>query len=324
MSIGDILNDINDGISGDIDQIDGVTETSLEEIKKVTVSSSDGRIHIGKLDSGVIDKFNTLYKRCLLRKAICGMTKVERSIAVEAMATLPLHSPTNEAKLTSVPSAINKKILDDIVFTGKDEVPGELHNYLLETFSLFNESFITGLNNFIDFIVSYSDSLRATVNAKIKTATVMVDGVSHNLLAESLFELIVIDDSSLFYDKYAGELNKRIRSILTNEFYAYYETLREITGKKDGSDLSVVGLLADLPLVEVILRGVHQSVTEFITVADYYVKRGNPELTGAAAEAVSALERVIPSTETYNKLSSVLNEESVFLKDLISYAEFID
>lgn len=322
MSIHDLLNDINDGVI-DLGKDQANLETSLEGAKEITPVAGNLKINLAKLDTSLIDKFNNLYRVCVLRKALSKVSKVDRSIAVEAMATLPNHNPINEAKLTSAPSAINKKILDEIVFTGKDEMPPDLHIYLMETYTLFNEQFIDEIRTFLNFIVEYNDSLRTKINDKIKTAIIMSGNVSYNLITADLIELHGLDDTQLEYPKYSGELDKRIKSILDSEVYTFKSGIRDLSGN-DNSDYSIMGLSKDLSLLEVFLRGILQTVQEFVTVSKYYVDQNNTELTGAASDAVSSLQTAIVSTENYNKITSFICEESNLLKTVSEYVSFID
>lgn len=322
MSIQDLLNDINDGVV-DLGQDQANLDTSLEGAKEVTPVVGNLKINLAKLDTSLIDKFNNLYRVCVLRKALSKVSKVDRSIAVEAMAALPNHNPINEAKLTSTPSAINKKILDEIVFTGKDEMPADLHTYLIETYTLFNDRFIDEIRTFLNFIVEYNDNLRTKINDKYKTSIVMFGNTSYNLLATDLNELHSLDDTQLEYPKYSGELRKRIKSILDSEFYTFKSGIRDLSGN-DNSDYSVMGLSKDLSLLEVFLRGILQTVEEFVTVSKYYVDQNNTELTGAASDAVSSLQTAIASTENYNKITSFISEESNLLKTVSDYVSFID
>ena len=322
MSIHDILNDINDGVI-DLSQDQTNLETSLEGAKEITPVVGNLKINLAKLDTGLIDKFNNLYRVCVLRKALSKVSKVDRSIAIEAMATLPNHNPINEAKLTSTPSAINKKILDEIVFTGKDEMPSDLHTYLIETYTLFNDRFIDEIRTLLNFIVEYNDNLRTKINDKYKTAIVMSGNVSYNLLATDFIDIHNLDDTQLQYTKYSGELRKRINSIVGNEYYAFKSGIRELIGK-DNSDCTIMGFGKDLSLLEVFLRGILQTVEEFVTVSKYYVDQNNTELTGAANDAVSTLQRAIASTDNYNKITSFISEESNLLKAVSEYVNFID
>ena len=322
MSIHDLLNDINDGVI-DLGKDQANLETSLEGAKEITPVAGNLKINLAKLDTSLIDKFNNLYRVCVLRKALSKVSKVDRSIAVEAMATLPNHNPINEAKLTSAPSAINKKILDEIVFTGKDEMPPDLHIYLTETYTLFNERFIDEIRTFLNFIVEYNDRLRTIINEKIKTAIVMSGNVSYNLITTDLIDLHNLDDTQLEYPKYSGELDKRIKSILDSELYTFKSGIRELTGN-DNNDHSIMGLSKDLSLLEVFLRGILQTVQEFVTVSKYYVDQNNTELTGAASDAVTSLQTAIVSTENYNKITSFICEESNLLKTVSEYVSFID
>lgn len=322
MSIHDLLNDINDGVI-DLGKDQANLETSLEGAKEITPVAGNLKINLAKLDTSLIDKFNNLYRVCVLRKALSKVSKVDRSIAVEAMAALPNHNPINEAKLTSAPSAINKKILDEIVFTGKDEMPPDLRIYLIETYTLFNERFIDEIRTFLNFIVEYNDSLRTKINEKIKTAIVMSGNASYNLITTDLIDLHSLDDTQLEYPKYSGELHKRIESILGSKIYTFKSGIRDLSGN-DNSDYSIVGLSKDLSLLEVFLRGILQTVQEFVTVSKYYVDQNNTELTGAASDAVSSLQTAIVSTENYNKITSFICEESDLLKTVSEYVNFID
>ncbi len=322
MSIQDILSDINDGVV-DLGQDQANLETSLEGAKEVTPVVGNLKINLAKLDTSLIDKFNNLYRVCVLRKTLSNVSKVDRSIAVEAMAALPNHNPINEAKLTSTPSAINKKILDEIVFTGKDEMPADLHNYLIETYTLFNDRFIDEIRTLLNFIVEYNDNLRTKINEKYKTAIVMSDNVSYNLLATDFTDLYNLDDTQLQYTKYSGELRKRIKSILGTEYYAFKSGIRDLIGK-DNSDCTIMGFGKDLSLLEVFLRGILQTVEEFVTVSKYYVDQNNTELTGAANDAVSSLQTAITSADNYNTITSCISEESDLLKNVSEYVSFID
>lgn len=324
MSIHDILNDINDGVTDNLVTAEESVKTSLEGVGEVTSISSGVRLNLGKLDTTVIDKFNTLYRRCLIRKALTKVSKVDRSVALEAMATLPDSNPVNEAKLTSTPSVINKKILDDIVFSGKDEMPPDLHDYLLNTFNLFNEEFLNEVDDLIRFVTSNLDELRTVFSAKYKTSIVMVGNETHNLLTDSLIDLSLIDDSTIMYDRYQGTLNKLIKAILCDELYNFNAVLKEVCQSEVAKGFSVIDILGDLTLLEVILRGIRTSIAEFISVATFYVNQNNRELTGAAGDSINALQQVIISTDNYNKINAVIDTDSVLLKSLSDYVNFID
>lgn len=324
MSIHDILNDINDGVTDNNEISQEAEQASLENARTITTVATGVSINLGKLDTGVIDKFNTLYKRCLLRKTISKMTKVDRSIAIEAMATLPSHNPINEAKLTSTPSVINKKILDEIVFSGKDELPSDLHEFILDTFSMFNEELLAEIKDLLSFVSETNSSIKEIVNNKVKTSIIMVGNESHNLLSDSLLDLSLIDDSKVMYEKYEGELNKRISAILNNDFYEFNKVIKEISSGAVGKGFSIVDILGDLSLVEIILTGISDNIQGFINIANLYIDQNSTELTGAANDTVEKLQSVISSAETYNKLTGVINTDSVFLEAVVDYLNFID
>lgn len=327
MAIHDLLNDINDGITGNVNpELESNREgvLGLEGAKEIVQVTGNVKLNLSKLDNNIIDKFNTLYSRCLIRKALQGAKKVDRGVVLEAMATLPANSTVNQAKLTTAPSAINKKILDEIVFSEKDEVPADLHTFIIDTLKVLNDGTVKELDDLLLFITEYSGRVREQLNNKIKTSIVMNGNQSVNLLAEDIITITSIDDTKLMYPKYEGELNKRAKNILTEDFYTFVTTMREFNNSEKDTDYSVCGILNNLTMVEAILRGIRSSFVSFIDSANYYINQGNPELTGAANDAVEDLQRAITSSETYNKVCSVISEKSQFLEAIAEYVDFID
>lgn len=327
MSIGEILDEIQEGTEETDTNID-IEQPNLasEEIKSIELKTKTGSFKVSSFDGKVVDKFNNFYNRCRLQQSIKDLVRVDRAIAQEALATLPEYTKTIENKFTAYPSAMNKKLLDEIVFTGNSEVPTELEEVIREMLFQVNSSIDSAETVFEEVRISVV-KLREMVNTKFDAVKpkIIYDNKPFDLLTVDFNDLQWIDDTKLHYDKYAGVLTKKAAAILyCDQFVQFKEFLKENCGSSLIEKPSIVEFVSELMRTEVILESGMSNIRNFKESATTYFSQDNKELTGWVSDLVNSLESVVKSCDNFNRITSILEGKDGLTSRLIEFVEFID
>lgn len=329
MSLSEILDEIQDDkVDDNVEQIKPEDETALEEIRSIKTKTHGLGFKISAFDNKVVDKFNCLYSKVRLREVISGMVKVDRAIAQEAMATLPEVSPAMTSKLTSYPSTINRKLLDEIVFTGNDEVPAELEEVIREMLNEVNSSYSEN-EKMLDEIKISSELLRNLVKTKYedgdKKSIVLFHNTSYDLLTTPLNILFGLDDTKLDYEKYSGVLGEKIRKLAYSEKVIQFANfLKDNCGGDVLENHSVLDMVNEIARVEVILNSSFENISRFKESATTYFERNEKTLTGWVSDLVNSLESVIKSCENFNNISESMEGEDGVVQMLYDFLNFLD
>ncbi len=322
MSVLEILDDIKEGISDqEVEPNDSISQEHVKDIHTFTTAIN---FNVKRLDTTVEEKFNQLYKRCVLKKTLSKLTKVDKSTAMEAMAALPAYNKVHEAKLTSAPSAINKKILDEVIFSENDQIPPDLFSFINETLSIFNTEKMDKVKQITDNIEVELQSIREQVANKYKTALVIYDNTSYNLLSDDLFVLSYeVKDTELDYPPYGNALNDKAKVVLKhlNEVRALANTITQSERKEENS---VMGFISLIDLLLILLKSYQETIKRFVAAGTYFITSNSTELTRASAEAVETVQLAIEAGESLNNILSVFTEDNEIMNSLTSYVSFID
>lgn len=329
MALNELLDEIlDDKVSDEIEKVEGVEDPALEEIRSIKTKSTGRRFNISTFDNRVVDKFNTLYSKVRLKETVAGMVKIDRAIAQEAMATLPEVNPAMAAKLTSYPSAINRKLLDDIIFAGNDEVPEELEKIIREMLEEVNSSFDANEKLLTEIKIS-SNLLRDLLKTKYvegpTKSIVIYDGKSLDLVHAPLQDLFMIEDTRLDYDKYANVLSEKIRGLTYSpKIIAFGEYLSEHCGGAVLGEHSVLDLVNEIMRTEVIATANFDNIKNFKESATAYFQREEKTLTGWVSDLVNSLDSVLKSSDSFNKIADILDGKDGVVQQLYDYLTFLD
>lgn len=273
MSLSDILNEI----SGDIDNIND------NNLIPSNIDISKESICLFKEDLPSIDKktLASLYKKeelLALKKIVGSSPKIDKSIVLEAMAALPIVDKVTEAKLTNAPSAINKKILDDIIYDGTDEVP---NNWISDIRGLYEEI-----------------SIRSKT---IKELMSEVDGRYCDI--EKIIDEKNLRDKELALGGIAGVEDWK----KTIEAFKVFKDL--INTNQDGWYVKGKDLLDLLYDVRGYVRSNTRVVLEFEESARLYLDNNPKNISGEFSNVIRNIENVYTSMDGLNKIAGLVKGE---------------
>lgn len=287
MSLSEILDEINGGVE-DIPKDDPLfsdvkqSQVATEEVRSVKTNENGFRINLGNLDKSTLVKFNDLYRRCVIKQTTSGMSKVDRSIVMEAMASLPSVNPTYEAKLTRTASSINRKILDDIIYKGDDKVPEAVKD-LVQGLLEFTEVGVEKITKLTEIWGDLTAAMEAAVECKnLKTTEVYVTELVQNSAAFELAQAVgFIQQDKLSYEQ----------------------------------------ILQALVSVKLSLEAGRKTIETFNTVAKGWLDSGNETMGDEAAEVVSYVEPTYDVIELYNKYAPLIEGQPSVLEEFRVYLD---
>lgn len=206
-----ILNDIQEGKDleeiVDIPKDDSLDKITTEERPMVDTDTEVQQVNLRIAEEELLTEVTNHHNLQMIGHNLKSVEKVDKSIVLEAMASLPEYfSVTDKAKITSVPSLINKEVLDNAVNVHMVQIRQkcrELVEKLMEDLQPFEDRIdkpLRTLNSYIDEINKQ--------RAEAGSPRVLIDNATVELLVESVESLSYKDFSSVDYDKYqSGKLN---------------------------------------------------------------------------------------------------------------------
>lgn len=203
MSLNQILNELQDD----------VTNISTEQIQLSQTQDSKFKLNSTNLDKKVIDKFNILYNVITTKKAIYPLSKVDFKIAQEVFTMLPEITKTDQAKITSYPSTINKNVINGILQNVNENVPEEMVSSLKDiSKEIINNA--ENIDTVIELVKSYVDICGIEDKRLTENKPIVIDSEgSVNLFQEDLMKCSYINDENLHYVKYSGKLSEMYRNL---------------------------------------------------------------------------------------------------------------
>lgn len=206
-----ILNDIQEG--KDLEEIvdtpkdDPLDKISTEERPMADTDTEVQQVNLRIAEEELLTEVTNHHNLQMIGHNLKSVEKVEKSIVLEAMASLPEYfSVTDKAKITSIPSLINKEVLDNAVNIHTAQMRQkcrELVERLMEDLQPFEDR----IDQPLRVLNSYIDEINKQ-RAEAGSPRVLIDNTTVELLVESVETLSYKDFSSVDYDKYqCGKLN---------------------------------------------------------------------------------------------------------------------
>lgn len=206
-----ILNDIQEG--KDLEEIvdttkdDPLDKITTEGRPMVDADTETQQVNLRVAEEELLTEVTNHYNLQMIGHNLKSVEKVDKSIVLEAMASLPEYfSVTDKAKITSVPSLINKEVLDNAVNIHTVQMRQkcrELAERLMEDLQPFEDRIDKPLRTLNSYIGEINKQL-----AEAGSPRVLIDNTTVELLVESVELLSYKDFSSVDYDKYQnGKLN---------------------------------------------------------------------------------------------------------------------
>jgi hypothetical protein len=330
MSLGDVLNDLKSDVTN-IDTSD--TTVALENIA-FTDEKKDSRFpSVQRLSKETVNKLNNMFNLIVLKQNIKGMQRVDRNVALEVFTMLPEVGNVEQAKLTSVPSVMNKEIMERVFNSNiEHKMSLDVVNKIYEL-----EQLIENHIPMIDTLANYFETFNSTVSAKVETfknnppmiveykAYVSQDETNAtrnvDVFTERLDVLLRIDDSKIEYPKYEGVLINKLSDIY------HGDTLGLLYGT-----IVYVPALTELSLAGVVNigKGMIDTLTNYKSSLNNYlsgintVRRQESELNAETIDFVNGYEDMALKLETIGKLISIIETPNNCFDVTAELLEFID
>lgn len=331
MSLGAILDDIKDDVTNIETPEDGAIAT--ENVVITDAKKNGQQFSVQRFSKETLEKVNTMFNLLTLKNNISGMPRVDRGIALEMFTMIPNAGKTEQAKLTSSPSIINKEIMDK-VFNANIE-----HKLSLDVSDkLYDlERLIEDHLPMIDTLVNYFETFKSAVESKaevFKNAPPMVlefkayiregeDNGTRNIdLYTEKFDVITrLDDTKLEYPKYAEKLTNMYSDIY------YSETLKTLY-----ESWIYVPPLAELSLAGMVQagRGAIDTLNRYREDLNRYlsglfsVRKQEAELNSETIEFINGYEDMAVKLETIGRLKSIVETKDNCFDKTAELVEFID
>lgn len=330
MSLGELLDDLNK----DVTNID-TTETSIatENIVITDAKKNGSQFNIQRFSKDTLDRVNNMFNLIVLKQNVANMPRVDRTVALEVFTMLPDVGKVEQAKLTSVPSVINKEIMDR-VFNSNIE-----HKMSLDvTDKLYDlEKLIENHLPMIDTLITYFQTFNSTVEAKseiFKTSPPLIlefkayvreneDNANRNvdLYTEKFTVINQIEDSKVEYPKYAGTLTSKYADIYYSEtIKLLYETLIYMPSLAELSLSSFVQV--GKSAVESLNR-YKEDLVRYLSGLDS-VKKQEAELNSETIDFVNGYEDMALKLETIGKLKAIVETTDNCFEKAAELIQFID
>lgn len=327
MSLSDILDDINDGIAN-VETPEG--KISTENVVITDVKKNGQQFSIQRLSKETLERVNTMFNLLVLKQNIANMPRVDRGIAMEVFTMLPEIGKVEQAKLTSVPSVINKeiinKVFDSIKFTTDiyDKLRDlklliENHIPMIETLMTYFQSFNMTVSDKVEIfkntpptVVEYKE-FKSEEN---KAETKMV-----NLYTEKMDIIIRMDDSKFEYEKYAGKLIQMFNSVYYNEtLNDLYGAVIYLPAKNELSLSDIVNFC--LSIIENLNRCKEDLERYYSNLTS--IQHKEIELNSKTIEFINGYEDIAVNLETIGRLKAIVETKDNCFEKVVELIKFID
>lgn len=330
MSLGELLDDLNKDVTN-IDTTD--TSIAMENIV-ITEAKKDGhQFNIQRFSKETLDRVNTMFNLIVLKQNVAGMPRVDRNVALEVFTMLPDVGKVEQAKLTAVPSIINKEIMERVFNSNiEHKVSLDVVDKLYEL-----ETLIQNHLPMIDNLINYFESFKSTIEAKaemLKVAPPLIieykaftnageDNATRNIdLYTEKFEVINrLDDTKLEYPKYSGLLVNKYCDIyysdtlkLLYETMVYLPVLSELT-------LSSFAQLGR-SVVETLNR-YKEDLSRYLSGLSS-VRKQEAELNSETIDFINGYEDMALKLETIGKLKAIIETKDNCFEQAAELVLFID
>lgn len=287
MSLSEILDDISSEVTGigDLPIVEGVPNNN----HKLETNTPLFPEELPALNKEALESIQIQQELLSIKSIVKDAVKVDRSIVLEAMAALPVTDKVMEAKLTTAPSTINKRILDDIIYEGTDKVPEEWITCVRE---LYEE--VTTREEILNTIVSDVEGRR-----EIIASLIVSKGLENKELTLA---------SSGGYEGWSKTLKT-------------FSSFKELLNLEDGIwTITGQGLLDVVDDLKLYIKSHVRNIIAFKEAASVYLERNPTKITEELNNVVDCIKSCYFGMESFNFVAGLVKGEdcpmAFIIKDL--------
>lgn len=319
------LNQILDDIQGDVTN----PQVSTENVTLKPAQKESGfKMPSASLDKRVMDKFNTLYNTLTAKETVYQLTKVDFKIAQEVFTMLPEIAKTEQAKVTSYPSAINKNILEGVLDKVSNAMPDEILTVFRDISEQIREN-ADAIIGVIDSVTVYGAMARQAIDQFMKTPPLVIENKeSINLFQEKLFRCSYIDDTQLDYDKYINKLSTMFQELerdpTLTTFLTYRSKPEEGAAVSRYADISLYELCEKIAHLSDVLQAEKGFLENYVGSLDSALTEEVKAVTANSVYLVDNANGAIDSLGFFKMLHDILEQDDQFFEKTKKLIDFID
>lgn len=194
------------------------SQESKIDTKVLNNTEDDVPTSIPKISTESINEVTRKYNLFILYNNIKDKERLDKSLAIEAFSLIPNLSNYDGNRLTSNPSITNREIVDRVI---KTDLSKCIDIEVIQTAYRIKD-YVTQTTELGTHIVSYfttvSDSIKNKLHALKDNHALILDsnGNRYNLLDDKIIDILRIDDTDIYYDKYSKKLISKYSDIYYN------------------------------------------------------------------------------------------------------------
>lgn len=319
MSLSQILDDIQ----GDASNVHVSNENVV-----VTPPESTFNVPASNLDKSVMDKFNTLYNTLTVKNTVYQLNKVDFKIAQEVFTMLPDLGKTEQAKITSYPSVMNKDILQGVLENVKDTMPEEILSVFQDILGQIRAN-ADAIIAVTDGVALYGLACEQAIERFSKARPiVIVDKETRDLFQDDLFRCSYIDDTQLDYDKYANKLSKMFDDLVQDPtlttFLTYRSKPEEGSAVSHFPEISLFGLCEKIAHLKNVLQSEHEFLSNYAGSLETALNDEVKTITANSTFLVNNANGAIDGLGFFKMLHDILSMDDQFFEKTKALIEFLD
>lgn len=318
------LNQILDDIQGDVNNVHVSAENAVLNQQK----ESTFKVPSANLNKNVLDKFNTLYHTLTAKDTVYQLNKVDFKIAQEVFTMLPDVHKTEQAKITSHPSVINKDILEGVLKNVSNTMPDEILTVFRDIMEQIRQN-ADAIVRVVDGVAVYGQICEQAIERFTKNRPmVIVDKESRDLFQEDLFRCSYIDDTQLDYDKYSNKLSKMFEDLVKDPTLTTFLTYR--SKPEEGAvvprfpEISLFGLCDKIIHLKDVLQSERSHLESYVSSLDMALTEEVKAVTANSSYLVNNANGVIDSLNFFKMLHDILEMDDQFFEKTKKLIEFLD
>ena len=320
MSLSAILDDIQDNVTN--------VHVSTEHVVLTQQNESTFQVATPNLNKDILSKFNTLYQTLTAKNTIYPLNKVDYRIAQEVFTMLPDIHKTEQAKLTSTPSAINKDILQGVLANVPDTMPEEILAMFREILDQIRSNG-DNILNVVEAVKAYGELCKAKSDwFSTNRPLVIANRESVDLFQEDLLRCSYIDDTQLEYPKYSGELSKKFEALAMDPTLTTFLTYR--SNPEEGKavprypEISLFGVCEKIIHLKDVLQSEQDFLANYVGSLDSALNEEVKAVTANSSYLVNNATGVMDSLNFFKMLHDILAQDDQFFEKTKNLLEFLD
>ena len=321
MSLSQILDDIQ----GDASNVQVSTEHNA-----VTAPPTESTFKVPSttLNKNVLSKFNTLYNTLTAKDTVYQLNKVDFKIAQEVFTMLPDISKTEQAKVTSYPSTVNKDILQGVLDNVSNTMPEEILDAFREILDQIRQS-ADAIVGVVDSVEVYAMVCKVAIERFNKQRPlVIVDKESRDLFQEDLFRCSYIDDTQLDYDKYANKLSHMFENLAKDPTLQTFLTYRSAPEEGEAvprfPEISLSGLCEKIVHLSEVVKSERNHLENYAISLDAALTEEVKAVTANSSFLVNNANGVVDSLAFFKMLHDILDMDDQFFEKTKQLIDFLD